>query len=329
MDNLLEPLKPVKLLFHDNSNMGDFFNITLFNEIFGRQVECSNPIESDIVALGGGLTHYFLDKDYDVQRWGKCEIETTEKPVYVWRTGFLTDDFPWLQPRRPFIIKALRGQLTKEILEKTLKSPIDCVLADPGLLAGLLAQKLFSPQPKKYKLGIIPHFLENKHPAFYNVQENTPNSIMINILQEPISFLKQIAQCEYIVSSSLHGLVMSDSLGIPNLWIRCKYQAKRKDFSKYRDYYSSFNVEPNGFSIIEGDVPSISAIKDSYEITSDMVAEKQEQLLQSFPLEKQDVPHLQALYREISVLKHQLYTYTMADKYKQPPKKLMHKFLQS
>ena len=48
--------------------------------------------------------------------------------------------------------------------------------------------------------------------------------------------------CKHIISSSLHGLICSDSLGIPNRWIKLS-QLLGNDF-KFKDYYSVFDIEP-------------------------------------------------------------------------------------
>lgn len=47
--------------------------------------------------------------------------------------------------------------------------------------------------------------------------------------------IKQILSCEYVVSTSLHGLILADAYGVPNQWITLQ---NRSDF-KYKDYYSS------------------------------------------------------------------------------------------
>lgn len=56
----------------------------------------------------------------------------------------------------------------------------------------------------------------------------------------PISVLHDIARCEYILSSSLHGLVVADALGIPNAWILLSDKVHGNGF-KFRDYHSAFN----------------------------------------------------------------------------------------
>lgn len=68
-----------------------------------------------------------------------------------------------------------------------------------------------------------------------------PKSVLIDLREPPIETLNKIAECETIVSSSLHGLVAADSLGIPNM--RMKLSNHGFDFNvdfKFDDYYSVF-----------------------------------------------------------------------------------------
>ena len=51
--------------------------------------------------------------------------------------------------------------------------------------------------------------------------------------------LKEIAACRRVVSSSLHGLVVAHSLGVPAAFVR----AEGIDDFKFRDYFSAFDME--------------------------------------------------------------------------------------
>ena len=47
--------------------------------------------------------------------------------------------------------------------------------------------------------------------------------------------IHEIAKCEHILSSSLHGLVVADALGIPNGWIKLSDRVVGDGF-KFKDY---------------------------------------------------------------------------------------------
>lgn len=51
--------------------------------------------------------------------------------------------------------------------------------------------------------------------------------------------IDKISLCEFIVSSSLHGLIVSDSYVILNLWVTFSKDGIKGGFLKYRDYFSS------------------------------------------------------------------------------------------
>ena len=55
-------------------------------------------------------------------------------------------------------------------------------------------------------------------------------------MKNPFSIVDEIVSCENIVSSSLHGLVLSDVYKIPNVWVSFN---NRKNPYKYLDYYES------------------------------------------------------------------------------------------
>lgn len=41
----------------------------------------------------------------------------------------------------------------------------------------------------------------------------------LNVRNDPDQFLHAMKACEAIISSSLHGLIFAEALGIPNLWV--------------------------------------------------------------------------------------------------------------
>jgi hypothetical protein len=59
--------------------------------------------------------------------------------------------------------------------------------------------------------------------------------------------VSQLQMCDYIMSSSLHGLIIADALAIPNMWFQIPGEDTERlegDF-KYQDYYAGFlNGEP-------------------------------------------------------------------------------------
>jgi hypothetical protein len=133
-------------------------------------------------------------------------------------------------------VVALRGKLTHK---RTKCGPSnEIMLGDGGLLCHLLAPRV----RKRYKLGIIPHYVDEDHEALKRVASSNGNICLIDVCDDPHAVIRRVAQCENILSSSLHGLVLADSLHIPNRWFKAFGNVLGDGF-KFRDYYSVFGLE--------------------------------------------------------------------------------------
>lgn len=143
-------------------------------------------------------------------------LQFATKNSIVWGSGLISKEKKMLPKESPQEIHAVRGPLTKLYLEKAGISCPD-TFGDPALLLPRLYQPV--SVKKKYRLGIIPHFINKEHPWVTKAKEN-PDIKIIDI-QNPDLFqvIDQIASCENIASSSLHGLIVADAYGIPNVWI--------------------------------------------------------------------------------------------------------------
>lgn len=133
------------------------------------------------------------------------------------------------------IVKFTRGPATRNCLAKS-NGWVSDVYGDPGLLMPLYYNKNIE---KKYSLGIVPHYVH--YDKIKNLYKNDKNIIIIDVTKPNIEHvIDDITSCHKIVSSSLHGLIISDSYKIPNGWI--KYDNKiRGDDTKFHDYLRSVN----------------------------------------------------------------------------------------
>ncbi len=130
-------------------------------------------------------------------------------------------------------VLGVRGQFSKRLTGVKY----DVQLGD----GGLILPKFFKSRPeKKYKLGIVPHYADQKDIRIDDWTRRFGNEAkIINVLQSPENVFNEICGCEYIFSSSLHGLVVADSLGISNLWMVLSDLCGNGEF-KFHDYYSAF-----------------------------------------------------------------------------------------
>ena len=205
---------------HGHGNFGDKITPLLLKH-FGIPVEWAPPEHAELIGVGS-----ILEK-----------VSDNFKGM-IWTTGFMHES-----SRREFPkarVLGVRGQLTLERL--SVENPGDVVLGD----AGLLCDELAPSTRKKHKLGIIPHFVDIDDSFVKALADSSSDIRVIDICAETSDVLRAVAECEHIISSSLHGLILADSLGIPNRWLELNRGAEMVTGAgfKYRDYYSTFGLAP-------------------------------------------------------------------------------------
>lgn len=127
-------------------------------------------------------------------------------------------------------IKFVRGKLTAKILDKP-KS----LLCDFGLM---MPHHYTPPQKKiigKKDLCFVPHYIHENLFRGYNQE-------IISTSLNPEDFIRKINEYKLIISSSLHGIILSDAYGIPNVWVDVIDKPLNSEF-KFHDYFSSFNYD--------------------------------------------------------------------------------------
>ena len=129
----------------------------------------------------------------------------------------------------------VRGELTKE----RVKGAESAILGDPGLLAKRLLNN--KNTNKRYKLGIVPHFVDTNNSSLLKfIAENNKQVKVINVQKDIRDVIAEINSCEHIISSSLHGIIVSDALGVPNAWMKLSDKVIGDGF-KFKDYGTSIN----------------------------------------------------------------------------------------
>lgn len=196
-------------------NWGDDLNIHLLELISGKKVipyQCAFLKHKHYLCIGSIL------------QWH------SKKESIVWGTGLREPS----KVCRPFSILAVRGPLTRQNL---IEQGINCpeVYGDPALLL----PRFYNPQIKqKYELGIIPHFSELKE-LTDNLRNEKAHIIDVQNYKKWTDFIDEILSCKVILSSSLHGVIVSDAYNIPNLWTKFTSYSAEADGFKFRDYYLS------------------------------------------------------------------------------------------
>ena len=274
-------MRKIRFYYAKLPNMGDLINPLVVNKIFGLDSKRHTFLTGELSAIGSGLENYLLSKTIKI-KIPQLLSSLLFKEVHIWGTGFIREDIneSYLYKRNT-IFHALRGKLSKEKIEKIIGKQLDIPVGDVGLLADCLIDE--NPE-KIYQVGIIPHFREQDDPMFSKLKENYNNSTIIDLTEDPIEVIKKIASCETILSSSLHGLIVADSFGIPNQHIYVSNNLKGDGF-KFRDYYSAYNMNHEFIDLQKSQPPKISSIIQNYKMNKSEVDTIKKDLIHAFPFQ--------------------------------------------
>lgn len=214
-------LKRGRLLHY---NFGDDLNLYLLSALSKRKIVfydysliCKIFHKKRILAIGSILGEWINDK------------------CIIWGAGSQLDcdHAPYTHPE----IRAVRGPKTRDWL---LKSGIQCpaIYGDPALLL----PKIYNPQiATKKNIGLIPHILdENSEELSLFLQfHQDVKVISLSNYKKWEDVINELCSCKMIISSSLHGLIISDAYNIPNLWVKIKHSLGGKGYFKFIDYFLS------------------------------------------------------------------------------------------
>lgn len=209
-----------------HNNWGDDINVSFFSEATGKKVlVCPNSFLSRFV----GLKSFSLI--------GSIIQFAPQRNTIVWGSGLINDRRGFRLPSKKCKILAVRGPLTREWL---LEQGIDCppIFGDPALLL----PRFYSPQklPRK-RVGLIPHHadIENKNPHLVRLK-NSSNVRLIKVqgYEDWRGFIDEICASDFVISASLHGLIVAEAYGVPALWVEFSEHIEGWDF-KFRDFYLS------------------------------------------------------------------------------------------
>jgi len=205
--------------FSAKKNVGDALNPYLVSKITKKRVyETKSNLFEHILGVGS-ILHFASSKSI------------------VWGSGIID---PTILPKIDTILQlkvtSLRGIKTKELLIEKGLAVYDCPLGDPAILMPLF----YNPSViKKFKVGVVPHYVDNETEVIEYLA-TLPGVCIIDVANSPEEFVDHLCQCETIISSSLHGLILSDAYKIPNIWAVFSDNILGGRF-KFTDYYSTTN----------------------------------------------------------------------------------------
>lgn len=201
------------------NNWGDELNFNFLSKLFNKDVVLyDGNCRANYTCIGSIITDNYIN-NYTI----------------IWGAGIQNSNY--VLKNKPKKVCAVRGPLTREFL---LKNNIDCpeVYGDPALLL----PSVYKPKiEKKYKIGIIPHWQTGLLDD-YNISSNKHILIIdMHNYNNWTDVIDEILSCDYIVSESLHGLIIAEAYGIPNLWIDIKLN-NMYDI-KFHDFFLSLGID--------------------------------------------------------------------------------------
>lgn len=252
----------IKLYWYNKKpNFGDELSPVICKILSGQEVEYTDNFEvCDILAIGSILEH----------------VKDPSFKGRIWGSGFISSDSV-AKPLPNATFNAVRGRLTAE----KLNMGSNVTVGDPGLLAYMLYPSI----RQTTEIGFIPHFVDRGNKKLTWIAKNSDNIKIIDIQAGISSVIKEVSDCRYIVASCLHGLILADSLGIPNAWMQLSDRVIGKGF-KFRDYYSAFGIH-NPRPISVGWLDSAKSIKRKIgNWHRPGIGELQKGLINSFPFRR-------------------------------------------
>ena len=129
-------------------------------------------------------------------------------------------------------VRAIRGPMTRRFLIDVFG--VDCpeTYGDPALLVPYFFPEFKRKENPRHEFIIIPHYSDI--PLF-------PKSLGEHIIYPTdlwSDVIENILDSKFVISSSLHGLVLAEAFGIPARYVRV---SENEPLFKYQDYYLGTN----------------------------------------------------------------------------------------
>lgn len=213
-------------------NFGDYIGPTIYKYITGRDAEWGELSKPHYMVAGSILREANSNSIVMGAGYNGASQRFQEKPKEV---GFV------------------RGYNTRDqLLGQGIGSE---VFGDPGLCLPRLYKKqavIF------YSFGVLPHYID------YNSVEVDDNILKINPTQHVLNVVDNITSCNFIISSSLHGLIVAHAYGVPAVWVEFSDRVVGNGY-KFRDYYT--------LSMVRNKPKAINLRNESF-ITKEMIRER-------------------------------------------------------
>ncbi|MDP1881014.1 MAG: polysaccharide pyruvyl transferase family protein [Parachlamydiaceae bacterium] len=251
--NSIEYNKGLKLYYwHENKeiNFGDFLSVKIVERIVGRPIQTyeTKPVVVGKKFLALGSILYFA-REGDV----------------VWSSG--------INGKRPYKheyqftyldVRSVRGPLTRAFLKEKFNIDAPEIYGDPALLFPYLFPEFKKSENPSNNYIVVPNYNDEK---FFPRSNKDPHIVYPTDPWDEV--IKKILDSQFVIASSLHGIIIAEAYGIPARLLRI---SENEPLFKYQDYYFGTN-RPNfsvAYSIQEalmmgGEIPFECDLKKLYE----------------------------------------------------------------
>lgn len=223
----------------EGENFGDAICPWILERMTGQEVKRSED-EGSLASIGSILAYSY------------------RSPKMIWGSGIISD-YHWSPMIPKHEILAVRGPKSREKLtEKGIACPE--IYGDPSLLIPYLVDE--GSVEKEYEVSYLPHWVDLK--AIRSNPKIANNYNIIDIRSGIDNVMTEIRKSKRIISSSLHGLIVPETFGIPSYFIRVSGRVTGK-FFKFEDYYNSTGREVKCFEDIGAKKLDTDKIINNYE----------------------------------------------------------------
>lgn len=221
-------------------NIGDVLNVYLFKKIFQKDIVNIKQV----LNIGVPPVYSFIGSVLD---------NSAVKNLIVMGSGFKSADSPL--PVLPTKIVACRGPLTRQKLLDMGMHDVPEIFGDPAILL----PSFYNPDVQKmHKMGFIPHYTDSDLQVVHNWNKKDGVKF-IDVFSDMEDFVKDLKSCEFTISSSLHGVIISHAYGIPSAWVKLSDNLVGGDF-KFRDYFQSLDTSFDALNL--GNFSNVEDLKD-------------------------------------------------------------------
>jgi pyruvyltransferase len=194
------------------TNFGDYLSLKLIERIIEQPTCYVNhvPKQKKLLAIG---SIFFFARNGDVI-WGSgINGKTLNQNDYVF-----TD----------LDVRSVRGPKTREFLWENFGIVAPEIYGDPALLFPYFFPEFKKSASPQYDYIIIPHYKDKK----LFPKSNDPHIIYPTDPWNEV--IEKILNSRFVISGSLHGIVLAESYGIPARYLRV---TEAENIFKYQDYY--------------------------------------------------------------------------------------------